>query len=178
MSITLLEASPTVTLPLWLVILAPLLTAITPLIALWLNRKRRDTRKSEVHHTDAETRRLEIDTVAIVTKQLRDTRIEIGEMAEESRQKAEESRRQLSFLRQQVRFHEELSILARQAAHSAINEIQRCVFAVRIRDDAIRDYRAMLDGTPLPEALEPFEQKQYEEIVKWQELPLPEKGNG
>ena len=172
--------------PVWLAILLAVIAASGTWLTLFINRKRRGIVKAEEVKLEAEARSLEIQSLTDLYRQLRDTRTELAQIVKDGSERAKESRRRENFLRDQVRYHEELTILARQATHAAINEIQRCVMAIRIRDDVITEARVAIQcvedlltenkikfiKSNLKE-LPVFEPKEHEEIVKYQALPLP-----
>src|ERR1044071_975377 len=141
----------------------------------WLNRKKRSTVQAEDGRLAAEARNLEIQSIRDLSQELRDTQQDIAAMAEERRKqeedyrkRAEEHRKQQEFSREQILWNEEVTTLAREAAHAAINEIQRCVWAIKLRDDAIKEAGIEVN-------IPPFEQTAHKEIVKYQEFPLPPK---
>ncbi len=172
--------------PVWLYIVSLAITASGSWLIGWLNRKRRSSIKAEDGKLVAEAHRLEIQNIADLLQELRDTRAEVNSLAREGRARAEENRKQQDFLRGQVKWHEELSIVARTAAHSALDEIQRCVWAIQLRDDAIKEAKAalqcaedMLTENKIKftkaklEDVPPFERKEYKAILDYQALPLP-----
>ena len=156
--------------PVWLTILIAVIAASGTWLTLFVNRKRRGNVRAEESKLRAEARHLEIQSLSEVYQQLRDTRKELAQIVKEGSERAKESRRRENFLRDQVRYHEELTILARQATHAAINEIQRCVIAIRLRDDLIAEARKKAPDLP---HLPTFEQKEHNDIVDYQALPLP-----
>lgn len=158
------------TVPVWLAILLAVIAASGTWLTLFVNRKRRSSRRAEDDKLAAEARNLDIQSLGELHQLLRETRAELAEILKEHRARAEENRRQQGFLRDQVLWHEEVTTLARQAAHAAINEIQRCMVAIKIRDQVINEAKAVI---PDLRELPPFEQTVHEEIVKYQEFPLP-----
>jgi TolA-binding protein len=182
----LLESSSLVAVPLWLAVATPLATIIVTLLGVWLNRKRRSSVRAEDAKTSAEAHSIEIRSIAELLQQVRDLRREVEEITEEARRKVDEHRKTQNFLREQLQWHEQLSIMARKAAHGAINEIQRCVWAIHLRDEALRERDAAVRGAEellkdggvefteaMLTAVEPFEQKRHDDIMRYQELPLP-----
>lgn len=191
------EPSSLPTIPVWLWVIFLFLTASGGYFGSWLSRKRRSTSRAEDDKILAEVRKLDIESLAELYDQLKDARAELTAMAQAAALRAEESRKAEAFLRDQVRFHEEVSIMARQAAHAAINEIQRCVWHIEQRDTAIREYRTAIEyletelhrlktevdraglsltvefiKTQLP-SVDPFAQIRHEAIVEYKSFPLP-----
>jgi hypothetical protein len=144
----------------WGYTLVAVFSAIAALLGSWLNRKRRSTVRAEEHESHARARRLEVESIGDLLEQLRETRAEIMQLGRE----LQESRQQRSFLRDQVSFHEELAIRSRKAAHAAIDEIQRCLLAVRNHEDLMKEKGIQVD---------PFRPRSYDEITDYQSLPLP-----
>lgn len=151
----LFQTSSQSTVPLWLTIVLAVIAASGTWVIGFVNRKRRSSVRAEDRKHEAETRNLEILSIGELLDQSREMRAEITAMAHGQ-----------AFLRDQVRYHEELTIKARQAAHAAINEMQRCYVAIYLRDEALREAGVT---TVIPA----FEQKEHDEIVKYQEFPLP-----
>lgn len=162
------QSSP-VTVSVWLAVILGLIAVSGTWLAGWVNRKRRSSVRAEDDRIAAEARNLEIQSISQLLSELRETRAELESEIRNGREKAEESRRQQHFLREQVRYHEELTILARQATHAAINEVQRCVIAIHFREEMLARHGIPMDG------LAPFEPKDHEEIVRFREFPLPPK---
>lgn len=166
-----------------------LIAIITPslaLIGVWLNRKRMSSVEAENDLHQSQARNLEIQSISSLLGDLKSTRAELTAIIEEAAEKAREGRKREAFLRDQVGWHEELSIRARKAAHAAINEIQRCVIAIHLRDDAIKEARLIIQQiedlltankvmfTRLPQCdVPPFEPAKHEDIVDYQAFPLP-----
>lgn len=181
----LFQSSPTY-IPLWLAVLGAVATPTLALLGVWLNRKRSTTVQAEEDKLEAETTNLATQSISSLLADLRTTRSELTAIILEASEKAKEGRKRETFLRDQVEWHEELSIRARKAAHAAINEIQRCVIAIHLRDDALREARLIIQQiedlltsnqivfTRRTRAEVPaFEQKQHDDIVDYQALPLP-----
>jgi FtsZ-interacting cell division protein ZipA len=164
----LLFQSSQITVPLWAVIVGPLLPVIGVIVVGWWARKRRSSVRAEDDRNAAETRNLEIQSIRDLSRELRDTRHDVVVMAEEARKRAEEHRKQQEFAREQILWNEAVSTSAREAAHAAINEIQRCVWAIQLRDEAIKEAGIAVD-------IPPFVQTAHKDIVKYQEFPLPPK---
>lgn len=186
----LFQSSP-VTVPLWVLIAEAIILVSGTWFATFVNRKRQSSVRAEEDKLNAEARNLDIQSLGELHTQLRETRSELAEIVQEQRVRAEENRRTHGFLRDQVLWNEQVTTLARQAAHAAINEIQRCVVAIRLRDDVITEARVAIQciEDQLTEnkirfvkanlrEVPSFEQKEHEEIVKYQAFPLPPKGPG
>lgn len=163
----LFQSSP-VTVSVWIAVLLGAIAVSGTWFAGWLGRKRRSSVRAEDEKIAAEARNLEVQSISQLLKEIRETRAELESEIKAGRLRAEESRKAQAFLRGQLEWHEELTILARQAAHAAINEVQRCVIAIHLRDEAIKE-----SGVAI--VVPPFEQKDHDEIVKYQEFPLPPK---
>jgi hypothetical protein len=171
----------------WPYVLTALLTVIGTIIVALLTRKKPFLVKSEDQKLSAEAHSLEVQTIKELLGELREIRAEVETNTEQARVRQEENSKREEFLRGQVKFHEELSIAARKAAHAAINEAQRCAWAIHLRDEAIKEWEAavkcaevlladngikfeitQVDPVPV------FEQTAHEDIVKYQSLPLPQ----
>src|ERR1041384_4036025 len=155
----------------WHDAIVALIAASGTYVGIWAKRKRRSSVKAQDGKLEAETRNLAIKGSRDLSQELIDTQHEIAAMAEERRKqeedyrkRAEEHRKQQEFSREQILWNEEVTTLAREAAHAAINEIQRCVWAIKLRDDAIKEAGIEVN-------IPPFEQTAHKEIVKYQEFP-------
>ena len=183
----LFQPSP-ITVPLWAYLLTTAVLASGGIVGSWLGRKRSTTVKAEDDKLAAEARTFEIQSIRDLSREVRDMRADAVLMAEESRKRAEETRKQQEFAREQILWHETVTTLAREGAHAAINEIQRCVLAIHFRDEAIKQARDAIQCTEelltdnkikftkakLGE-IPPFEPVKHKEIVKYQDFPLPPK---
>lgn len=136
--------SSQVTVPVWLAILGPLISASGTYFATWVNRKKRGSQRVEDDKVAAEATRLNIESIMSLVQELRETRTN---------------------LTGQLIWHEKISIMARKAAHAAMKENQRAYLAIRLRDEVITEGK--LDEPPR------FEPVEYEDIVNFQALPLP-----
>ncbi len=134
----------------------------------------------------AEVRKLDIESLAELYDQLKDARAELTTIIADAAVRAEDGRKAQTFLRGQIEWHEELTILARQATHAALGEIQRCIWHIEQRDTLIRECKTAIGyleeelnrrrieflKTKLPD-VNPFAQTKHEAIVKWQAMPMP-----
>ena len=162
----LLQSSPTVSV--WLTILIALITPSLALIGVWLNRKRYSSVKAEDNKTDAEAQRLQVEILANLYGQLRNTHKELAETIDENAQKARELReihaKQIEFLQSQVHMKDEKEYQAHEAEkvvrgrfHAAQHEIERCIFR-------IRDYEEQLRA--LNVAIIPFDFSSYKDLLE------------
>lgn len=172
--------------PLWFTLLLAVIAASGTWLTLLLNRKRLSSVWAEDHKLSAEARSIEIQSITELLRDLRDARADLTAAVDSATKKAEENRETQEFLRGQVTYREELEIMARKAAHAAIGELQRAVWAIHLRDEAIKEARAAVEcaetqlrdnsiefaPAELGEVTE-FVQMKHEDIVKYQRLPLP-----
>lgn len=179
----LFQTPTSITAYVWVSLIVCVISVSGTLLGVWWTRKKPSTVKVEDDEHAARARNLEIQSIVELLQQLRDTNREVATLGRE----LTENRRQNSFLRRQVRYQEQLVVMERQAKHRVLNEVQRCLFAINMRDDAIRQLITMLlpvcaflgliplDEPPetcdlLPPA---FEIANHEELMKSESLPLP-----
>lgn len=186
----LFQSSPGVTLSFWQLAILGVITASGGYAASWFNRKRPSTIKVGDDKIAAEVHKLEIQNVKDLWSQLTAMREESESALAEQRKRAEEHRKQHDFDREQIRVAEINGTVARKAMHAALKEMGRCTFAIHLRDEAIKEWesvnrcnedlltankvkfeKAKIDQVPV------FEQVEYEDIVNFQALVLPETGN-
>lgn len=166
----LLQASQTVAVPLWATLFIAFLSVSGTLFVGWLNRKRFSTLKAEDHKTDAEARRLEVQSISELYTQLRDTRAELAVIVAEATERAQEVRErhanQVEFLQGQIEARAASEAQAkgkeqvvRDRFHAASGELQRCILI-------IREYESVMSRCVPPVIFTPFDFKPYEEIMK------------
>lgn len=102
-----------------------------------------------------------------ISRQLIENQEYIERRRIEHEKEIESGRKTAEFLRQQLRYKEELEVIARNRAHAALDEVQRCVF--RIRDYEVFMREITRDSVPF----EPFQIKTNKEIVGFEEIPSP-----
>ncbi len=129
-------------------------------VKVWLDRKKPD---AEIHETQARTARTNAEARKLDAEASRD----IGEIVvamsakiTEAQQLYDEQRerhaRQVEFFQRQVEIKTDSEQLARDRAHAALAEVQRCILIVR-------DYEERMRAAGIQ--VVPFEVKTYEEIM-------------
>lgn len=174
--------------PLWAFILTTVILVSGSVVVGWWNRKRSSSVHVEDQKTAAEATNLHVHSIAELLQELRETQTDVIRIGREQRLRAEEHRRQQQFSREQIIWHEEVTTIARQAAHAALNEVQRCIWAIKLRDDRIKEFEEavkcaedLLTENEIKftkanlKEIPAFEQRSHESIVKYQSLPLPPK---
>lgn len=129
-------------------------------IKVWIDSKRSP---SEIEKTKAETSVNLSKVVTDISKQLIENQEYIERRRVEHEKEIEAGRRTAEFLRQQLRYKEELEVIARNRAHAAMDEVQRCVIRIRDYEILMRDKIAV----------EPFKIKTNKEIVGPEDIPTP-----
>jgi hypothetical protein len=126
-------------------------------IKVWLDSKKSP---SEIERTRTEASVNLGKVVTGISQQLIDNQQYI-----ERRRVAHE--KEVQFLRQQLRYKEELEVIARNRAHAAMAEVQRCVFRIRDDEDLLRGRIEF----------QPFKLKTHAEIFGQEEIPSPPEWN-
>lgn len=169
MPFTLQSLTP-LTVTLYAGVFAALIAATSAITVALINRKKPSSVKAGDSELEARARNLEIQSIAELLEQLRDTNKEVSAMGVE----LTDNRRQNAFLRDQVRYHEELTIRARQAAHAALDEVQRCYWAITLRDESIeKSILLSPEVKSLFADIPKFVPAKHEDLVNADALPFP-----
>lgn len=139
--------------PLWLALVGSIASTVVGsgsiYLATWLNRKRRSSVRADNLKTEAEARKLEIESLAALYEQLKSTRAELAqiiiERAKKDREDHELHAQQLLFLQSQIEIKtaaedaaKKTELSLRDRAHEAANEIQRCMRRILEYEELLR----------------------------------------